>query len=82
MRTVLPLFFEFESVGILLRDLKTNELFSIAESFENSDNEQNGDEFKNTTIIRYPSSLGVTGYVYSNKELYICNKATKDSKFS
>lgn len=41
-----------------------------------------GDEFKNTTVIRFPSSLGVTGFVFNNGELYICNKATKDSKFS
>jgi hypothetical protein len=82
MKTTLPEFFDFESIGILLRDLKSQELFTIAESYENQDNEEKGDEFKNTMIIRFPSSLGVTGYVYNTGELYICNKATKDSKFS
>eukprot|EP00347_Sterkiella_histriomuscorum_P010193 403377247 len=82
MKATLPEFFDFESIGILLRDLKSQELFTIAESFENLGQEENGDEFKNTTIIRFPSSLGVTGFVYNTGELYICNKATKDSKFS
>lgn len=82
MKSSIPQFFEFESIGILLRDLKTQELFTIAESFDLTGNEEKGDEFKNTTIIRFPSSLGVTGYVYNSGELYICNKAQKDSKFS
>lgn len=85
MRTSIPKFFGFDSLGILLRDLKTHELFTIAETYERSGvdgMEEPGEEFKNTTIIRFPSSLGVTGFVYNQGELYVCNKASKDSKFS
>lgn len=83
MRVSLPKFFGFDAIGILLRDLKTQELFTIS---ENSDviigQEQAGDQYKKATIIRFPSSLGVTGYVFNHGEVYICNKATKDTKYS
>jgi hypothetical protein len=46
------------------------------------DEEELGDQFRQATIIRFPSSLGVTGSVYSSGELYISNKASKDTKFS
>ena len=52
----------------------------MAENYDQHEDQQ--DNFRNNTIIRFPSSLGVTGFVYNSGELYICNKANKDSKFS
>ena len=83
MKTALPKFFGFEGIGILLRDLKTQELFTISENHDKAiEEEEPGDEFRKSTIIRFPSSLGITGNVFTSGELYISNKANKDTKFS
>ena len=84
MKLSLPLFFGFESIGVLFRDEKSqdgDELFTIAEVNEKQWGEEPGDEYQGTTIIKFPTSLGVTGNVYHSGEIYICNKAEKDSKF-
>jgi hypothetical protein len=40
-------------------------LFTISENSERIDEEfEAGDEYRKATIIRFPSSLGVTGHVY------------------
>lgn len=47
MRTALPQFFKFEGIGVLFRDMKTNELYTIHEN-ERPENkeEEPGDEFQ------------------------------------
>jgi len=35
MRNFLPSFFGFDSIGILLKDQQTSELFTFVESFDN-----------------------------------------------
>lgn len=84
MKTTLPRFFGFDAIGILLRDLKSQELFTISENSDTivHEDEEAGDQFRKATIIRFPSSLGVTGYVFNHGELYVCNKAVKDTKYS
>lgn len=56
----------FDAVGILLRDTKTQELFTISENSDKLEEEyEPGDEYRKNTLIRFPSSLGITGNVYS-----------------
>jgi hypothetical protein len=58
-------------------------LFTISENFEKLDSDyEMGDEFRKSTIIKFPSSLGVTGTVYGSGELYMTNKAKKETKYS
>jgi hypothetical protein len=83
MRVALPKFFGFEGLGILLRDLKTDDLYTISENTEkHGEEEMPGDEYRKGTIIRFPSSIGITGHVFMNKQLCYSNRANKDTKFS
>eukprot|EP00350_Pseudokeronopsis_sp_OXSARD2_P013016 CAMPEP_0170568336 /NCGR_PEP_ID=MMETSP0211-20121228/81114_1 /TAXON_ID=311385 /ORGANISM="Pseudokeronopsis sp., Strain OXSARD2" /LENGTH=66 /DNA_ID=CAMNT_0010890163 /DNA_START=1240 /DNA_END=1440 /DNA_ORIENTATION=+ len=64
----------FEGVGILLKDQKSQELYTITENVELLNGiYENGDEFRSTTIIRFPTSMGISGYAYTNGELYFTN---------
>lgn len=57
----------YTSVGILLRDMKTDELFTVSENSDKVEEEYEiGDEYRKSTIIRFPSSLGITGHVYNS----------------
>lgn len=83
MKLVLPKFMGFDGIGILLKDTKTSELYTISENFDKIDLDyEMGDEFRKSTIIKFPSSLGVTGYVFGSGELYAANRAKKDTKYS
>ena len=83
MRDALPKFFGFEGLGLLLRDTKTNELFSMSEdSRVDNKAEEPGDEFRPGTIIMFPSSIGITGKVFKEGKVYYSNDASRDGKFS
>jgi hypothetical protein len=67
LRESLPPFFGFEAIGILLRDDKTNELFSInetAESLSHYDFEY--PKFMEAVKINSPSCMGVSGHVFKS----------------
>lgn len=83
MKTALPKFFGFDALGILLRDAKTQELFTISENNERApEEEEPGDEFRKATVIRFPSTLGITGHVFNTGEIFMSNKASRESRFS
>ena len=91
MRETLPKFFDFESVGILLKDQQTEELFTFVETMDSkvmkNDKEQrdnyNGINPKNDVVtMKIPTKLGVTGHVYKTEEIYVCQNALKDQKFN
>lgn len=54
MKENLPKFFGFEGIGILLRDLKTNEYFTLSENLIDIDENEVGAEFREGTIIKFP----------------------------
>jgi hypothetical protein len=87
MRDFLPKFFGFESVGILLRDQQTQELFTFVETFDSKVMknekaiEQNYNEIdpKNDVVtMKIPSTIGVTSHVYKTEEIYVCQNALKE----
>ena len=81
-KKLLPEYFGFESVGVLLLDTKTMDLFTIAEIQKDMSDVKEGDEYAESgDTISFPSTLGITGQVYQTKEVYICNHALNDRKF-
>lgn len=62
MRVSLPKFFGFEGLGIMFRDVKSDEYFTIEENqAQEEGKEQNGEEFKEGTYISFPTTIGITG---------------------
>lgn len=87
MRVFLPKFFGFESVGILLRDQQSQELFTFVETFEGKvmknekEKQQNYNDIdpKNGVVtMKIPATIGVTAHVYKTEEVYVCQNAVKD----
>jgi transcriptional regulator with GAF, ATPase, and Fis domain len=82
MRNILPQFFGFESVGILLKDQDTGELFTFVETFDNKvikrektkkDKYEKIDPASDVVTMKIPCNLGVTGHVYRHPdEVYLC----------
>uniref|UniRef100_A0A7S3J7C4 GAF domain-containing protein n=1 Tax=Euplotes harpa TaxID=151035 RepID=A0A7S3J7C4_9SPIT len=82
IKLLLPEYFGFESVGILLLDTKTKDLFTIAYIQKDEKVVGEGAEYaESSDIISFPSTLGITGLVFQTGEVYICNQATTDRKF-
>ena len=90
MRTFLPRFFGFESVGILLKDQKTSELFTFVDTYDNKvlknehsqqDNYRNIDPQNDVVTMKIPCNLGVTGHVYKTDETVVCQAALKEQRF-
>ena len=66
----------FEAAGVLLYDKELDKLYSVTE--ESKSEEINQDE--NDTMIKFPATLGITGIVFQSGEIFISNKATKETK--
>jgi hypothetical protein len=78
----LPAFFGFESVGLLLRDLNRNDIFSINETTESVKHISLLDkQYMDSVKISYPKNLGISGIVLKQKQLYVCDNAKRDPKF-
>ena len=87
MREALPKFFDFESVGILLKDQETQELFTFVETSdskvmknekEEQDNYHEINAKNDVVTMKIPTKLGVTGHVYKTEEIYVCQNALKE----
>jgi hypothetical protein len=81
MRDALPTFFDFESVGILLKDQQTEELFTFVETSDSKvmkNEKEERDNYKeinpknDVVTMKIPTKLGVTGHVYKSEEIYVC----------
>lgn len=91
MREALPKFFDFESVGILLKDQQTEELFTFVETSDSKvmkNEKEERDNYKeinpknDVVTMKIPTKLGVTGHVYKTEEIYVCQNALKDQRFN
>lgn len=92
MREVLPSFFGFQSVGIILRDQQTQELFTFVDTFDNrvlkddKAQEKNHDRGINAlhdvVTMKLPSTLGLTGLVYRSDEIFICQNVQKELRYN
>ena len=76
MKSKLPKFMNFEAVGVLLYDKKLDKLYSVTEESKVETDIQD----ETDTMIKFPSTLGITGIVFQSGEIYISNKATKETK--
>ncbi|CAI2375929.1 unnamed protein product [Moneuplotes crassus] len=82
VKNLLPPYFDFESVGVLLLDTKTKNLFTISE-IQKEGEESDCDEYADSgDIISFPSNIGITGLIFNSEEVYISNDAQKDMKFT
>ena len=79
---LLPEYFGFESVGVLLLDTKTKDLFTITDVHKEKNEIKEGDEYAEwSDTISFPSNLGITGHVYHTGEIFICNQASTERRF-
>ena len=79
---LLPVYFGFESVGVLLSDTKTKDLFTITDFQKDKKDIKEGDEYAEwSDTISIPSNLGLTGQVYKTGEIFICNQAATERRF-
>lgn len=82
IKLLLPAYFEFESVGVLLLDTKTDDLFTIADIDMTDEELKNGKEYSDSKdIISFPSTLGITGYAFQEGRVFICNEVNKERRF-
>jgi transcriptional regulator with GAF, ATPase, and Fis domain len=82
IKLLLPAYFEFESVGVLLLDTKTNDLFTIADIDMTEEELKNGQEYTaSKDIISFPSTLGITGHAFQQGKVFICNEVNKERRF-
>ena len=82
MRERLPSFFGFDAIGVLLKDQKTGDLFTISEVNRAEENLKGEDAYrKPNSTIKFPATLGISGMVMRTGELFISNKAQKEHKF-
>lgn len=66
VKDLLPKYFGFESVGILLLDMKSHNLFTVSDS--TTDEIGLDEEFSaNDTVISFPNNLGISGSVFQNE---------------
>lgn len=63
-------------MGILIQDKISNDMFTIP-IFKD---DKNGNAI--TQIIKFPPEMGISGAVFKNEQVYVCNDASKDRKFS
>ena len=90
IKLLLPRYFGFDSVGVLLLDTKTNDLFTISDIQITGHEDrklQEGEEYwQSKEIINFPSNLGISGSVFqkgkiSQSSVFICNEANRERKF-
>ena len=86
IRKTLPEFFGFESVGILIRDMKTDQMFTLNE-LKNDDHEewmrQHAVDYDTTKALKepmrdtekiiIPHGLGISGHAFKSHQIIICN---------
>ena len=80
IRELLPQYFGFEQVGILLLDTKTNNLFTVSD--DDGQPDQNNEFTEADTTITFPTNLGISGTVFHDKNIYVCNNAWHDHKYT
>lgn len=78
-KITIPPFFGFEGASILLKDVKTNLLFTINEITKDNKDEKLQEKFevgdacapemRRTVKITYPPNIGISGQVFNNKEI-------------
>ena len=90
----LPDFFGFEAAGILLRDQKTDVVFSLNELNKdeldhrakmpdvNEEFQTEENILRETNRISYPCTLGVSGRVFQTKQIYIQENHKRDQLFN
>ncbi|TNV74045.1 hypothetical protein FGO68_gene12534 [Halteria grandinella] len=90
MRQFIPKFFGFQSVGILLKDQQTNELFTFVDTYDNKvqksekskeANYKNIDPVNDVVTMKIPNSMGITGLVYKTDETFVCQNAQKEQRY-
>jgi hypothetical protein len=81
MRQFIPKFFGFQSVGILLKDQQTKELFTFVDTYDNKvqksekskeANYKDIDPVNDVVTMKIPNSMGITGLVYKTDETFVC----------
>ena len=64
-------------MGILIKDKESNDMFTIPIY---KDEKKTGNAI--TQVIKFPPDMGISGIVFKTEEIYICNEASQDRKFS
>uniref|UniRef100_A0A7S3JD28 Uncharacterized protein n=1 Tax=Euplotes harpa TaxID=151035 RepID=A0A7S3JD28_9SPIT len=76
LNSSLPEYLGFKSTGILIKDKTTNDMFTIPIYKDDA----SGNVI--TSIIKFPQNMGISGLVFNSSEIYVCNNASQDRKFS
>jgi hypothetical protein len=61
MKNKLPKFMDFEAAGVLIYNKETDKLFSVSDERKEEDK-----EVDDNAVIKFPSTLGITGMVFQN----------------
>ena len=82
IKIMLPPYFEFGAVAILLFDTKTHHLFTISE-VKKAEDAHGCEEYSDSgDVLSFPCNIGITGQVFETEEVYIWNNTENDQKFT